>query len=69
MTKAAFAIFICEFVSIHYLYVKYFGRSVGIEVEEFLMRASLDDVLRMRSHSISAFLALCIMTMGRLFNA
>jgi hypothetical protein len=68
MTKAALAISICEWMSIHYLFVKYFGESVGISMEEFLSRASLEDIIRLRHHTINAWLALCVLTMGRLFD-
>lgn len=68
MTKAALAIFICECVSIHFLYEKYFGKSYGVEVVEFLFRASLEDIIKMRHHTVTGFLALCLMTMGRLFE-
>lgn len=68
MTKAGFAIMICEMVSIHFLYKKYFGQSANITIEEFLSRASLEDIIKMRHHSINGFLAMCVMTIGRLFS-
>ena len=72
MTKAGLAIMICEMISIHFLYKKYFGNSgrslSEITPEEFMSRASLQDIIKMRHHSVNGFLALCIMTMGRLFQ-
>jgi len=66
MSLASLVIFLFECLAIHKLFLKYFGKSEGISIEEFIGRASLPDVLRMRWHSISAFLALCLISIGQL---
>jgi hypothetical protein len=68
MTKAGLAIFICESISMHFLFKKYFGSSATISLEEFLCRATAEDVVRLSIHQRRAFLGFCIMTMGRLFQ-
>ncbi len=66
--KAALAILIIEFMVMHFLIKKYFGRSSNITIEEFIFMASLEDIIKMRHHSVSGFLALCVATMARMFD-
>ena len=68
MTKAGLFIFIVEMVSIHRLFRKYFDDTNGATVEEFIARATFEDVLRLTIHQRAGFFALCLMTMGKLFN-
>lgn len=70
MTLAGFFILTLEATAIYRLYSKYFreGEVAGATVEEFLSRATLEDIIKMNVHQAGAFYALCIMTMGRLFN-
>lgn len=67
MALAGFVIFLLEVYKIQRLEIKYFGRLCT--PEEFLSRASLDDIIRWGHHIRMMFLALGIMTMGRLFTS
>ena len=69
MGKAGLAIFICETYCIAQLMRKYYGDDwKSYSVEEFLMRASLEDVLMFSVRARSGWIGFCLMTMGRLFN-
>jgi hypothetical protein len=69
MTKAGLAIFILEIIGIWRLFKKYFGDQAGpATIEEFLARATLEDVIRLTIHQRGAFFGLCLATMGRLFQ-
>lgn len=65
MTLGAFFIFAMSLTSIHYLEKKYWRPGEDrITVEEFIYRASLDDILRHRYHAITGWIAMGIMTIA-----
>jgi hypothetical protein len=65
MTLSALALWLLEVLALMAIVSKY---SKYLEVDEFLSRANLEDLLRVRHHSVNAFCLLCIATMGRLFE-
>lgn len=65
MLLAAFIIFWLEILAIYWLEQKYCRPGEEkISVEEFICRASLDDILRYRHHAISSWIALGVMTIS-----
>lgn len=67
---AAFVIFLIEATGLTRIVRKYQQEGDrGIpSVDEFIARASFEDVLRARVHSVNAFTALCVMTIGSLMK-
>lgn len=49
-------------------YCRDWSELVSTPVEDLISRMSLEDIIRLRHHSVMAWLALCLMTMGRLFR-
>ena len=68
MVAAGF-IFLFEAYAVVKLDLKYRKEGEGfLSVEEFLARASLEDIIRLRYHSIASWLALGFMTIGSLLK-
>lgn len=68
MGWAAFVIFVLEWVAVTRLFNKYGLSMTQDGWEGFISKASLDDILRARHHSIMGFCSMCLMTMARLFE-
>lgn len=65
MTLAALFIFTMEIFALRILECKYHrAGEESISVEEFIARASFDDILRHRFHALTAWIALGIMTIA-----
>lgn len=63
MIAAALIIFSIEIAAMRAIAQKYTRDDEDlIEVEEFISRASLEDIVRMRHHSITSFIAFCLLS-------
>lgn len=68
MTLAALVIIMFSWLAIRKLEIKYFGKDYGfVDPLELLSRMSLEDIIKYRQHTIDGFLAVCILSMARLF--
>jgi len=61
---ACIFIFSCEMVNIYHLYRKV-GLPFSATIEEFISRAGIEDILRLRFHSNNAWLS---MTLGTILS-
>lgn len=69
ITLTALALFMLESHAIYSLDRKYMREGeTRLTVDEFIVRATLQDILLMRHHVISSWLLLGIATMGTLFR-
>jgi hypothetical protein len=68
MMAAALLIIVARYYDLRAIERKYFGTDYNPDALELLSRMSLDDLLRYRQYVIDMWLAVCMLTMSRLFN-
>lgn len=69
MTKAAIFILIVSLIRMYKLDRKYCREGEDmIEVEEFISRASLEDIIKMQHYSTNFIMSFCLMTIGSIVN-
>ncbi len=67
MTAAALIMLSFEIFALDRLRSKYFGDRDDATSEEFISRASLDDIIKFQRHLVGAFLAFCLLSMSKFF--